>query len=195
MKRPRVETNQRATKRSKKQETSKKNMIIRLPKDLLMKMLSWLTLSEALVLTQCSHGLKALLNVDAVWRQFISRISPSILALPMNSLASTKERLKVVVNKRNLTRSLDYSKLKMHYVLEVMGNKDVATLSNPNPTREDIVEFKSGKDFNWKVRCDRIEFSSLMVLLIHDGKTSLLLPRTEYYELDGNEAFFSHTEC
>jgi len=194
MKRPRLETNQQATKKSKTQETTEESIIIGLPKDLQMKLLSYLTLSEVLVLTQCCRGLKVVINVKAVWGQFLKRISPSILALPMNSLASTKERLKLVVGKRNWPRSLDYTKLRMHYVLEVMGNKDVATLSNATLNENSIVEFNSGKVFNWTLQRDRMESSSFMAFLIWDGRTSLLLPRTEAYELDGNDAWFSHSE-
>merc|ERR1719357_550083 len=113
-----METVQPQVKKSKKEEIVKKNLIISLPKDLQMKLLCFLTLSEMLVLTQCSSDLKAAFTGEEVWRDFIKRISPSILALPMNSLTSTKERLKVILGRKSYMHSLNYTKLRMHYILE-----------------------------------------------------------------------------
>merc|ERR1719184_354721 len=96
-----------------------------------MKLVGFLTLSETLMLTQCSSSLKAAFTVEEVWDKLLKRVSPIIFTLPMNSLASNKERLKVVLGNRNQIHCLDYSKLKMHYILNVMGNKHEATLSNP----------------------------------------------------------------
>ena len=155
MKRSRIETVQPTVKKWKKEETAKKNIIISLPKDLQMKLLSFLTLSETLVLTQCCSDLKAAFTVEEVWGEFIKRISPSLLALPMNSLASTKERLKVVLGRRNHVQSLDYTKLQMHYVLEVMGNRHVATLCNPTKIEDALLNFWSGKDLGFTVPCHR----------------------------------------
>jgi len=194
MKRPRIETVQLKVKKWKKGETAKKNIIISLPKDLQMKLLSFLTLPETLVLTECSTGLKAAFTGEEVWGEFIKRISPSLLALPMNSLASTKERLKVVLGKRNHIHLLDYTKLRMHYVLEVMGNRHVATLSNPTKIEDDLLNFWSGKDLGFKIPCHRWESVSLMVLLIYDGKTSLLLPWCMANDLDENDATFVYSD-
>jgi len=193
MKRSKVETVQPSIKRSRTQDRTKTNIIIMLPKDLQIKLVSFLTLSETLVLSQCSSGLEAAFNVEEVWGEFLRRISPSILALPMNSLASTKDRLKVVLGNRNQLQSMDYDKLRLHYVLKLMGNEHVATLSNPTLNLEtESVNFLSGKDFGFIVPYHRTPSASLLVLLIYNGKTSVLLPRSylRANNLEQNEAIF-----
>ena len=76
------------------------------------------------------------------------------------------------------------------------GHKDVATLSNPTLDEDCIVY--AGKDFDQKVCCQNMTNSSFMGFLIYDGKTSVLMPRTEhsvqFTDHEGNEATFSHRE-
>lgn len=164
MKRPRIEFILPAIKRSKTHNKTK-NTIMSFPKDLMTA-----------------------LYMEALWSGSIERISPSIPALPINSLVSIKERFKIALSQRNRVRVQDFSKLRMHYVLEVMGNSWVDTLSNPTRTAESSMEFKSGKDFDKKFQFDERrdvdELLSLSIFLVYDGKVSVLLPWTtsNYFE-------------
>jgi len=194
MKRSKAEPVQPLIKRSRTQERA--NIIIRLPKDIQMKLVCFLTLSETSKLTRCSSGIKAAFTVEEVWAELLKRLSPSIPTLPMNSLASKKDRLKVVLGNRNQIHCLDYSKLKMHYILEIMGNKHVSTLSNPITdvlsAGDGLAQFACGKDFGYEVPYHRTVSASLIVLLIYEGKTSVLLPRSYLManNLIGNDAVF-----
>jgi hypothetical protein len=183
-------------KRCRTQERAKNNIIIKLPKDIQMKLVCFLTLSETLKLTQCSSCINAAFTVEEVWAELLQRVSPSIPTLPMNSLASKKNRLKLVLGNRNQIQCLDYSKLKLHYILEIMGNKHISTLCNPITdvlsAGNRMAQFACGKDFGYYVPYHRSVSASLIVLLIYEGKTSVLLPRCYLManHLIGNDAVF-----
>jgi len=179
-----MELVQPPSKRSRTHGKTKNNIIIMFPKDIQMKIVSFLTLYETLKLTQCSSGIKAAFSIEEVWTALLRRVSPSIPSLPMNSLASTKDRLKVVLGNRNQIQLLDYSRLKMHYILKIMGNTHFSTLSNPitdvlsTGDGNGTAQFACGKDFGYDVPYHSAVSASLIVFLIYEGKTSVLLPRS-----------------
>lgn len=196
MKRLKLELVQPPVKRTRTQEIATNNIIIMLPKDVQMKIACFLTLSETLKLTQCSSGIKAAFTFEEVWADHLNRVSPSIRTLPMYSLASKKDRLKVVLGNRNQIQSLDLRKLKMHYILKIMGNTHVSTLSDPITgvlsSGDGTAQFACGKDFGCDVPYHSDVSASLIVLLIYEGKTSVLLPRSylKANNLIGNDAVF-----
>lgn len=182
-----------SSKRFRKLESTNPDSISMLPKDMWMRLLS-LTLAETLVLTRCSRSLNAVFTAEQVWREFIKRVSPSLLTLPMNSVTNLKERLKVVLNKGNWSM-IDYDKLRLHYILKVNGSEHVETL---RPQKDGISRsqmcFLSGQDFDFKFSKEQVPSASLIVMLIHGGKTAVLMPESrldcdQIGEIDGKVSY------
>lgn len=74
-----------------------------------------------------------------------------------------------------------------------MGTTYTATLSNPTVSIvQERISFFSGQDFDFKVPYHRAPSAGLIVLLINDGKTSVLLRDATLYanNLEENEAAF-----
>jgi hypothetical protein len=173
------------------QKSTNLDIISKLPKDLRMQLVSFLKLKETLVLAACSSRLNAAFTVNEVWQDFIKRVSPSLLALPMNTLGNYKQRLQVILGL--WPERIDYTKLRLHYILRVMGTIYTATLSNPTVSKvQERFSFFSGQDFDAEIPYHRAPFAGLMVLLINNGKTSVLLREVTLYEndLEQNEVTF-----
>jgi len=156
-----------------------------LAKDLKLVLVSFLTRSETLRLASCSISLKRELTSNEVWKVFIKGLSPSLLALPMKSVTNWRDKLKVIVLKR-LEPQLEYNYklLQLHYVLKINGVEYSATLSNPCSFNLGDISYSIKFQCELKFKSLIEEFHdhddiSLLVLLIYDGKTTVLIPEAK----------------
>jgi len=186
MKRKRAENKRgkrKKARRRRRRKRSTKDCLTPLPKDLKMKLVSFLTRSETLRLARCSSTLKRDFITDDVWKGFIRRVSPSLLWLPMKAVSTWKDKLKVFLQEP--IRKNDNKVLRLHFVLKVDGVVHSATLSNPKMDQDDeedeLMRFYSGQDFESNIPYERVLHGSLMLLLTYDGMTSVLLPESDLH--------------
>lgn len=193
MKRKRVEnvtfrrkklgTRKKKNKRKRILKRTNKDSLSPLPKDLKLKLVSFLTRSETLRLGRCSRWLSREFISDDVWKVFIRRLSPSLLALPMRAVSNWRDKFKVFLKKP--VRKNNNKVLRLHFILKVDGVVHSATLSNPRMDKDDeedeLMRFFSGQNFDSNIPYDRVLYGSLMLLLTYDGMTSVLLPESDLH--------------
>jgi hypothetical protein len=172
--------NKAKRRRRRVKPPSTKDSLTPLPKDLKLKLISFLTRSETLRLARCSRFLKRELTSEEVWKAFIKRMSPSLLALPMRAVNNWRDKFKVFLQEP--VRKNDNKVLRLHFILKVDGVVHSATLSNPRMDQDDeedeLMRFFSGQDFDTHIPYDRVLQGTLMLLLTYDGMTSVLLPES-----------------
>lgn len=170
----------KAKRRRRVKPPSNKDSLTPLPKDLKLKLVSFLTRSETLRLARCSRFLTNELTSEDVWRAFIQRLSPSLLTLPMRAVNKWRDKFKVFLQVP--VRKNDDKVLQLHFILKVDGVVHSATLSNPKMDQDDeddeLMRFFSGQDFTTNIPYDRVLHGTLMLLLTYDGMTSVLLPES-----------------
>jgi len=175
----RKKKNKRKRRRLKR---TNKDSLTPLPMDLKLKLVSFLTRSETMRLGRCSRWLNRELISDNVWKAFIMRLSPSLLALPMRAVCNWRDKFKVFLKEPIRKNN---NKLRLHFILKVDGCVHSATLSNPRMDKDDeedqLMRFFSGQDFKSNIPCDRVLYGSIMLLLTYDGMTSVLLPESHLY--------------
>jgi hypothetical protein len=166
-------------------KTSNNDRLTSLAMDLKLILVSFLTRSETLRLASCSIRLKEQLNSDEVWKAFIKRLSPSLLALPMKSVANWRDKLKVIILKQLEPQlTYNYKSLQLHYVLKINGVGYSSTLSNPCRNHSNdlryAMKFHCGVEFKSIIEeLNDHHDISILVLLIYDGKTGVLIPETK----------------
>jgi len=170
----------KAKRRRRVKPPSTKDSLTPLPKDLKLKLVSFLTRTETLRLARCSRFLTYELTSEDVWRAFIQRLSPSLLTLPMRAVNKWRDKFKVFLQVP--VRKNDDKVLQLHFILKVDGVVHSATLSNPKMDQDDeddeLMRFFSGQDFTTNIPYDRVLHGTLMLLLTYDGMTSVLLPES-----------------
>jgi len=178
-----IKRRKRKKTRRRRLKRSTKDCLTPLPKDLKLKLVSFLTRTDTLMLARCSRNLKTDLLSEDVWKSFIKRVSPSLLSLPMRAVSSWRDKFKVFLQEP--VRKNDQKVLRLHFVLKVDGVVHSATLSNPRMEHDDeedeLMRFHSGQNFNSNIPYDRVLHGTLMLLLTYDGMTSVLLPESDIH--------------
>jgi len=161
-----------------------KDYVTSLPKELKLKLVSFLTRSETLKVACCSSALKRDFTSNEVWKAFIVRqFSRSLLSLPMRGARNWRDKFRVFLGKTLIEEEWFWERnFKLYYFLKIDGVDYFDTFGDSErgnlvDSSREFLCFSDERYFGANIPYDKPR-GNLMLFLTYKGMTSVLLEET-----------------